>query len=357
MRLAFLTYSLMGGGAERMVSRLANEIVKRQHKVYLFLFTKDNMVYPLDPKIKIIECRVPSNVQTKSLKGIINRIKIIHQNIKKEEIDILFAFMTPMIPFALFSSIGCKTKVIGAERANPEALARVYRFVIKYFSPFCSGYIFQTEGARKMYPRSISNRAVVIGNIAPECKKIKRESVSGILQLCTSARLNADKDFTTLFSALKKVYMHYPDFRMTIYGEGELKQSFIDLIQKKGMSENVKFAGFSHNIMSDLQKHDIFIFSSKSEGMPNALLEAMAAGLECIATECRFGPGELIEDGVNGWLTPVGDSDALAQKIMERLVDDGRHTKICENAQKVQYDYSSENIVSKYLAYATQIIG
>lgn len=352
MKIAFLTYSLMGGGAERMVSRLSNEMVNRQHDVYLFLFTKDNMAYCLDPRINLIECRVPFNKSTKSIQGIFNRIKIIHQIIKREKVDILFAFMVPMIPFALLASIGCATKVIGAERANPKALAKIYRFVIKFCSPLCAGYVFQSEGAKALYPSLISKRAVVIGNIAPECKNRKKNLSPQLLRLCTAGRLNNNKDFLTLFLALEKVHMCYSDFKMTIYGEGKQKEEFMSLVHDRGMDDNIVFAGFSEDIISDLQKHDLFIFSSKSEGMPNALLEAMAAGLECIATDCEFGPRELIKDGINGWLIPVGDSDAMAEKIIERILDDGKHIKICENAKKVQRDFSCDKIVSKYLTYA-----
>lgn len=356
MRISFLINSLMGGGAERMVSRLANEMSKQGHEVSVLLFSTKGAVYELSPEVKQIECAVAQEINTRSLQGIYARITAIRKALQQEKTDVLFAFMIPMVPFALLAAVGTGIKVIGAERANPKALSKIYRVLIKTVTPFCSGYVFQTEGARELYPRGIAKKSVVIGNIAPKCEATDRFVETEKLKLCAAGSLNRFKDFPTVLAAIKQVKVRIPDVDLTIYGDGPMREELEQYLRENALTENVHFVGFSKNLLKDFQKYDLFLFSSRSEGMPNVLLEAMSVGLECIATDCDFGPRELIQNGVNGWLVPVGDSAAMAEKIVACLENKDRHEQICQNARKVQKDYSVGMIVEKYLSYAERIL-
>ena len=152
-----------------------------------------------------------------------------------------------------------------------------------------------------------------------------------------------------------KVLKTVPAASLHIYGEGPMENEVKSLANRLCTPGSVVFEGFSRNIEMELQRYDIFAFSSKAEGMPNALLEAMSAGLACVATDCDFGPSELIEDGVSGYLVPVGDAELMADRLVRLLRDEGKRKKMQKEAKKILDIFSEEKIVNRYLDYAKQI--
>lgn len=355
MKIAFLTYSLAGGGAERMVSRLANEMNRRGHDVTIILFYDFEQAYQINEGIHVIIYKKPKKIQNRSVHAIWHRVKSLHNILTDIQAEVVFAFMTSMVPYAVLAAKGTKTKVIGAERTNPRILGKEWRIFIKLFSPFCDGYIFQTNGVKQYYPEKIVKRSIVIGNIAPESRKKKGNFVELEKSFCSVGRLNNSKDFVTLFKAIALVKKKIPNIQITIWGQGNKENEYKQLVKEYGLNENIVFAGFSKNILEELGNYQYFIFPGKAEGMPNALLEAMSVGLECISTDCDFGPSELIQDGINGWLVPVGDAISLAERMIFCLKNFNKHEQICAKAKQVQEKYSLDSIVNAYIDYAMKV--
>ena len=108
--------------------------------------------------------------------------------------------------------------------------------------------------------------------------------------------------------------------------------------------------------MSDISNFTMFVFSSKSEGMPNLLMEAMSVGLPCIATDCKFGPKELIENGVNGWLIPVADELAMADRILWIINNPNIAEEMGKQARNISRKYSENIIVKKYITYMDKLL-
>jgi len=116
------------------------------------------------------------------------------------------------------------------------------------------------------------------------------------------------------------------------------------------------FAGFVSNVYERLAEFDAFVFSSKSEGMPNALLEAMAVGLPCLSTDCDYGPREFIQHGGNGLLCEVADPQDMAEKMKQLAADPEARMQMGKNALKVRSDYAEDKILGKYLSYAESLL-
>ncbi len=352
VNIGFLIYSLDGGGAERMVSRLANGMYKRGINVSIIIFEDRNRAYDINPEISVYIMDVKRRSR---IMRTFSRIKQIHNYIKKEGIDVLFAFTISMVPFAILSSMGTKCKIIGTERTNPKCLKRKYKICIPLFASFCKGYVFQTSGAMKCYPKKCQAKGVVIGNIAPCIEEIEVFPKEP-LTICSAGRLHTDKDFETLIRAFKKVNDTIAKTKLDIYGDGPQKKELIDLAEKLNIAQNINFKGFTRQLSKELSKYSIFVFSSKAEGMPNTLMEAMAMGLSCVSTDCEFGPSELIDDGVNGYLVKVKDFDQMAMKIIYLLRNDEIRKSMGIRAKEISEKYSEDNIINAYIGYVTEVL-
>ena len=162
---------------------------------------------------------------------------------------------------------------------------------------------------------------------------------------------------TYSFIPAKKPGKNALDYKLVIYGDGELRDSLTEFIRKLNIEDKVELPGFVNNINESISKASMFVLSSNVEGIPNALIEAMSLGLPCVSTRCAGGGAEfLIEDGVNGLLAPVNDVNALAG-AMERVLSDKEFAnKLGNNAIKLREKFASEVIYGKWLNVIESVI-
>lgn len=344
--IGFLIYSLGGGGAERAVSNLANELAGRGEIVYIYIFDDTRKIaYDLNPSITVRICAVPSG------HGLIYRmwhkIHSLRKMLREDSITVLLAFTVPMIPYALQARLR-NCKVIGAERTNPMLYSVKECFIVKFLSPLCDGFIFQTVGAKAHYPHCVQNRAAVIANpVFPVTRR--REKIPGI-QICAAGRKEVNKDFSTLLKAFSIFNKEYQDANLTIFGDKELEDSLRGEVNELKLQSKVCFQGFVKNLPEELSAYTMFVFSSKAEGMPNVLMEAMSAGLPCVATDCKYGPGELIQNYVNGILVEVGNASEMAE-AMKFILKQGKAKEFGKEAEKIAEIYHISKIADRYLEY------
>jgi glycosyltransferase involved in cell wall biosynthesis len=155
--------------------------------------------------------------------------------------------------------------------------------------------------------------------------------------------LTPQKDYPTLLRAIAKVNAERP-VRLIILGDGEDRSRLERLASDLGISNQVDFAGFQSNPFSWMRLCDVYVMSSSWEGLPGVLLEALASGASVISTDCPTGPSEILEQGRWGHLVPVGDADAMAQKIIFTL----NETKHVESFSRAE-EFAPQKIVSQYL--------
>lgn len=162
-------------------------------------------------------------------------------------------------------------------------------------------------------------------------------------------RFTEQKNFPLLIKAFSKISDSYPDLKLIICGDGKLRQTYVDLISTLGLDGRVELPGQIKDIRSVMLKAKIFVLSSDYEGIPNALIEAMACGAPCISTDCLGGGARLlIKDGYNGLIVPPDDTDRLAQALSYIMENDDFSNHISENAKKISDDFSPENIYSQW---------
>ena len=348
--IVFIMSSLGFGGAERVVSSLCNWIVNNtEDNVSIIKFDNKDNAYELDKRINVVSM---INIKKNRISAIIERYKFCKDNLKQLNATIVVAmFYQTEIYAKLSKPKGCV--LIGSERANINERSYISKVLSKHAAKKCTGFIFQTNGIKECYQNSVQKQSVVIPNAISNKKvyeidysKIKKENV-----ITAMGRLDEQKGFDVLINAFKEVYNRHPEYKLKIFGNGLEKNKLQELINKLGLSENVILCGANQDAIFEVAKSKIYVLSSRYEGMPNALIEAMAAGTACISTDCKFGPSELINDGKNGLLIPVDDVRTLSEKILFLIKNDSARENIEKEAMKIRKKLDANTIYKKYYDY------
>jgi len=166
--------------------------------------------------------------------------------------------------------------------------------------------------------------------------------------------LAPQKNFKLLIDGFSVFYQKHPDYRLVIYGEGSLREELTAYAARRLPEGICSFPGNVSDLPEHLNSVSAFVLSSDFEGMPNVLIEAMAMGVPCVSTDCPSGgPKELIENGVNGFLVPVGDAEALAQSLEKLVTETGVHP----NAQEICRRFDSLIVAAQWEDYLKKILG
>lgn len=336
------------GGAERVAVSFCNWIVENTNdKVTILKFDNDVSAYELDDRVNVINFEKNSSNR---VMAIINRYRFCKKNLKKLNANLVFAMFYQTELYAYFSK-PCNCKVIGSERCNVLELSNLKKYITYYAAKKCDGFIFQTEGIKKTFPIKVQKNSIVISN-AISNKKVYDINVHNKENVITAmGRLNSQKGFDTLIKAFSIVNKKNSSYILKIFGEGSDRDTLQNLIDNADLHDYVQLCGAKSDAINDVANSKIFVLSSRYEGMPNALIEAMAAGTACISTDCKFGPSELINDGKNGLLIPVDDVRTLSEKILFLIKNDSARENIEKEAMKIRKKLDANTIYKKYYDY------
>jgi glycosyltransferase involved in cell wall biosynthesis len=161
-------------------------------------------------------------------------------------------------------------------------------------------------------------------------------------------RLSPEKGFDVLVRAFARIAPWFPDWTLQILGTGPQRGQLEDLADSLGVRDNVRWAGWVEEPESALLESGVFVLPSRYEGFPNALLEAMACGLPCIASACDSGPAEIIRDGVDGLLVPPENVDALADALRQLVSDEDKRARLGRHAVEVTSRFSREAFFGRW---------
>jgi len=168
----------------------------------------------------------------------------------------------------------------------------------------------------------------------------------------TAGRLAPTKDLPMLLEAFERVHERRPDTRLVVAGKGDQRQSLLSLSEQRGLGDVVSFPGYVDNPYAYMSRADVFALSSKHEGLPTVLVEALACGCPVVATDCPSGPREILVDGEYGALVPVGHSDAFAEAVLATLEDPPDPDRLRERSE----DFSMDVAVDRYAEFIEQIV-
>jgi GalNAc-alpha-(1->4)-GalNAc-alpha-(1->3)-diNAcBac-PP-undecaprenol alpha-1,4-N-acetyl-D-galactosaminyltransferase len=353
MKLVLVISSLTSGGAERVLSILANSWVERGWQVTLVTTHDDGSpsFYDLDSRVKtcpILLSEIPGGGLFSNLK----RVFSLRRMIKDEAPDLVVSFLNYTNILVLLSTLGIGFPVAISERLDPRIhkLNLAWHTLRKLLYPRARVLVNQTEAAAGWFRPWLGDRVCVVANpvLNPRFDSGELELELPQNSVLAMGRLHPQKGFDTLLKAMVTVHETMPEVRLAILGEGPLRAELENERSRLGLEEVVSFPGRFKRPQDILRRADLFVLSSVTEGFPNVLCEAMAVGLPVIATNCPSGPDEIVVSGQNGLLVPVGDSQAMAEAIITLMKDPKQRNELGSRAKAITSTFSLEKVLARW---------
>lgn len=364
-KIMFFLYSLSGGGAERTVINIINNLNHSNFEVLLVLGTDKNNDY-----INLLN----KNIRIRYLNSSKLRYCILKLSryIKEEEPDLIFSTINANNVVVLLARIlsfkNIPTIVREASHRTQSGSVTIInkvatRFLYNHFAQKIIALSYGVKGDLVKNFQIKESKIDVIYNPVEvkEIKRLSNEKVKDVDKkgneklLIAVGRLVEAKNFNMLLKAFKRI-LQKVNSRLIILGKGPKEEALKHLTKELGIEKKVSFLGFKHNPYKYMRLADVFILSSKWEGFSHVIVEAMATGTPVISTDCKSGPGEIIKDDYYGKLVPVSDDKKLAEATIELLKDYDEQQKLIERGYKRIKDFDVKKIVQNYEAVFEEVI-
>lgn len=362
-KIAFHINSLEQGGAERVVTNLAHQFIKEGYQVLIATEWESENEFQIDEKIQRVHVGLTEADEKKGrVAQIFARVKHLRSFLKKEKPDMLIAFCRNANYRALMSSLLTKQKVMIAVRTDPtghyDRIADKIQIPLLYWR--ANGAVFQTEGQRDFFPKKTREKSRIILNpihdkyLSAQVPEVKRKEV------VQSGRLVDFKNQLMLIRSFVQVHKKHPDYVLKIYGGDShdgTKELLEQCIAEKKADDYVFLMGASDSLEKQLAEAEIFAFSSDWEGLPNALLEAMALGMPVVATDCPCGgPRTVIQNEVNGLLIPIKNEEALRDGMSRLIEDRPLAERLGKEALKIRKIANGKAVFEQWRDYIEELI-
>ena len=331
---------------------LANAWVEKGRVVTL-LTLDDGKVppfYPLAQNITHVPLGVAADSGGSLWRGLANnigRIRTLRRAIARTRPDLVVSFLDQVNVITVAATRGMKVPVVVAERTDPaHATGGFWRLARRWAYRHADALIAQTESAASYLSEWTGRTAIVLPNpvlpVPPvEPAPLARPTIVAV------GRLAGVKNFDLLIGAFARVAGRFSDWHLAIAGEGPERGKLEALIEKLGLTERVHLLGLVEQPARVLRAADLFALSSRHEGFPNALCEAMACGLAVIATDCA-GPRAIVRPEIDGLLVPRLDEPAMAQGLSRLMDDAGLRARLGEKAREVLDRFSYERTLGEW---------
>lgn len=296
MRVGVLIYKCKGGGAERVAGEVSRLLDEQGMEVYFCTFFQSREEYPHAGR----RLSFPQE-KSGSIVTVFRRIQWVRQIKKKHQLDVMISFL----PQANLINILTGGHTVVSFRNNPEVeLSSLYQAIFGLVLPYASRIVAVSKGVeeslKRRYP-AIHGKTTTIYNPLGDFT-VEARSLRPVRQILSVGRLEAQKGQKRLIAAFAKAAETRPELTLRIFGEGRLEPALKAQAQATGFADRIEILPFTHEIEREYKEADLFVLASDYEGFGNVILEALAKGLPVIATDCRFGPREILAPG-----TPVTD--------------------------------------------------
>lgn len=328
-RVAIVTAGLGAGGAEQVIAQLARHWTAQGLAVDVVTFDR-----PGDPVFHALPHGVALHRLggRAGLAGMPGKVAALRRCLARCKPQVVVSFLTKINLLAALACTGRRVRLVCSERNNPERQDAhpLWNLALRLAYRRADAIVCQTAAVRRCFAPGLQGRLVTIPNPVPP------PDVAPCAGECTTigavGRLTRQKGFDVLLRAFGRVHPRHPAWRLAIWGDGPDRQALEDQIAELGLSGAATLRGLTPRPRSWVAETGIFVLSSRYEGFPNALGEAMAAGLPVVSADCDFGPADMIEPRVSGLLVPPEDDVALAAALETFITDAGLRARAAASA-------------------------
>jgi glycosyltransferase involved in cell wall biosynthesis len=356
-RIAVVLPDLGGGGAEKVALILANSLSEK-FEVTLVLFKEEGVFLKyVNENVKLISLNI-NHWKLTNIPGLILKLRSVFKNI--DVVVCGFQLFTDF--FSLFATMFTKTKIISVVQINVSTILSKKNINIKYLKKFlgliykCFNFVIcSSDGVRKdlienfqiSEKRSgrIYNPVYYFDEVNYEDKKCNFKENPIFITL---ARLNYQKRLEIMINSFAQFREKTGKGELWILGEGELKKYLVKECEEKKVENHVNFLGFKKDILNYLKKAHVFLLSSDFEGFGNVIVEAMAAGLPVISSDCPSGPREILENGKYGILTEVANAKEMSDEMIKLYESNESMKKYEKLSIERSQEFLSEIVMEQY---------
>lgn len=353
--IAFYIGSLSRGGAERVIVNLAAYFRDCGYCVTIVTKEQDTVEYPVPEGVtRILADITGGEISKNRIINLYRRIMKLRNIWKQLRPDHIVSFIKKNNFMAITSSAGLHIPVIVSVRSNParEYPDKLTRLLANVLFSRAAGVVLQTGQAKEFFPAAVRKKAVVLPNSLSEQFLQAKYTGERKKEIVWVGRMDSNKNPGMLLRAFGAIAEKYPDWTLKYIGDGPQMEELKELSQKENCADRVCFMGRVEDVANAIQPASVFVLTSKQEGMPNALMEAMVSGLAAVSTNCPCGgPAELIENEVNGILIPVDDEKALTETLERLLSDEEYRNCLGENAKKLIDKVHPDIVNRRWLEY------
>ncbi len=346
MRLTLVIYSLSAGGAERVMSIMANYWAEKGWSITLLTFDDGSKkpFYNLHPSVThrpLGAARKSSNV----LLGLINNINlffVLRKAIKKSDPQAVIAFTSRVNVQVLLATFALKIPIIISERSVPShrQIGKIWSWLRRRFYAYCSCLVVQSQGVRaffsdieKLKMQVIPNPVIPFNSGESVLESEKSKSANKIV--LAMGRLTEQKGFDLLLRAFAQIAQKNSDWFVEVWGEGPQRADLENLRDELGLHDRVRFPGLTQSSAKEMRRADLFVLTSRWEGFPNVICEAMVCGTPVISFNCPHGPREIIGHNIGGILVPENDVEALRASMESLMGDEEERDRMSAGAPEV----------------------
>lgn len=360
--IVFFVSSMHGGGAERVAALLCNDWAERGYAVTLVAtYSRGGTCsHALHPDVQLVHLADRLRRRPRWLFSRLRRVRAMRAEIKRHAPAAVVSFLPVVNVATLVATIGLPVPVVVSERIYPPALPlpAVWRWLRRRTYPRARAVVVQTRQALDWLHREIpAAHGRVIANpcVMPLPQAEPRVPPDRVLApdrrvVLTAGRLAAQKDVPKLVSAFARLAGRQPDWDLVILGEGEQRAEIEALCAAHGVGDRVHLPGYAGNMAAWYRRAEVFALSSRFEGFPNTLMEAMAHGLPVVAVDCTTGPGDLVRHEVDGLLVaPEAGASGVAAALERLITAPERRARLGRAARSVRARFAPADVSRAWL--------
>jgi glycosyltransferase involved in cell wall biosynthesis len=351
MKIALVISSLGAGGAERVMITLANHLAARGWDVTLLTFAPPGTrpYYAVDERVRLREMDVVASARRlRSLRQSLRRIFVLRRALRAIGPDLVISFLAKINIITILATRGLDARLIVSERNNPErqVVNPVWRWLRHRLYGVADCLVTPSRGVLNSLPAAVRARGQVIPKPVDLPHSPPRRPDSHTL--VAVGRMEDQKGFDLLLPAFARIAGNHPDWRLVIWGEGSERRRLEALREGLGLADRVSLPGLTERPGQWVNDTTLFVLSSRFESFGNVITEAMAAGLPIVVTDCPWGPGEIVQHGVDGWLVPPEDVAALAEGLDLLMSDAALRARLAEAARHNVRRFEWERVMAMW---------